>query len=83
MGKAKAPKMVHCRYPKCMKLHESTELSKDDAVQGGKNSYYHPDCYHMMQTVNKIRDTFIKEIDPTLTGKQANSESTSPKRTNR
>jgi len=53
MGKAKTPKMVHCRYPKCMKLHESTELSKDDAVQGGKNSYYHPDCYHMMQTVNK------------------------------
>lgn len=70
MGKAKAPKMVHCRYPKCTKLHESTELLKDDAVQGGKNSYYHPDCYHTMQTVNKIRDTFVKEIDPTLTGKQ-------------
>lgn len=64
-------KMVHCRYPKCMKLHETTELNKDEAVKGGsKNSYYHPDCWHTMQTVNKIRDLFIQKIDSTLTGKQ-------------
>lgn len=63
-------KMVHCRYPKCMKLHESTELPKDEAYWDGKRGYYHPDCYHIMQTVNQIRDTFIKEINPLLTGQQ-------------
>lgn len=63
-------KLVHCRYPKCMKLHESTELPKEDAYWDGKRGYYHPDCYHTMQTVNQIRDTFVKKIDPTLTGKQ-------------
>ena len=63
-------KLVHCRYPKCMKLHETTELNANDAVKGGKSSYYHPDCYHTMQTVNQIRDLFIKEINPLLTGQQ-------------
>ena len=70
MAKKSKPKMVHCRYPKCMKLHESTELLKDDAVQGGSNSFYHPDCYHIMQTVNQIKDLFYREINSTLTGKQ-------------
>lgn len=64
-------KIVHCRYPKCNKLHETTELKKEDAVQGGsKGNYYHPDCYHMMQTVNQIRDTFIKEVNSALTRQQ-------------
>lgn len=53
-----------------MKLHESTELPKDEAYWDGKRGYYHPDCYHIMQTVNQIRDTFIKEINPLLTGQQ-------------
>ena len=67
----KTEQLVHCRYPKCMKLHETTELSKDDAVKGGsKNSYYHPDCWHVMQTINQIRDLFIHEINPAMTGKQ-------------
>lgn len=64
-------KIVHCRYPKCSMLHESTELNKNEAVQGGsKNSYYHPDCYHTLKTVNEIRDLFCKEVDPAITGKQ-------------
>ena len=63
-------KIVKCRYPKCSKLHESTDLPKDKAVAAGGSRYYHPDCYHIMQTVNKIRDLFIKNIDSTLTGKQ-------------
>lgn len=62
--------MIRCRYPKCSKLHESVELQKEDAVKGGNGFYYHPDCYHTMQTINKIRDTFITKVDPTLTGKQ-------------
>ena len=63
--------MVRCRYAKCPKLHESQELRKEDAVTGGKQKYYyHPDCYQMMQTVNQIRDLFIKEINPLLTGQQ-------------
>lgn len=71
MAKKQSPKMVNCRYPKCRKLHESTQLPKEDAVQGGKQKhYYHPDCYHVMQTVNEIRDLFYKHIDQTLTGKQ-------------
>ena len=70
MAKKQSEKLVHCRYPKCSKLHESTELKKEDAVKGGTNSYYHPDCYHTMQMVNKIRDLFYKEIDPMMTGKQ-------------
>ena len=71
MAKKKTEKMVHCRYPKCNKLHESTELKKSEAVQGGSaRNYYHPDCYHIMQTVNKIRDLFYKEINPMMTGQQ-------------
>lgn len=71
MAKKRQPKMVNCRYPKCKFLHESTELLKEEATQGGKQKhYYHPDCFHTMQTVNEIRDLFIKEIDPTLTSKQ-------------
>lgn len=70
MAKQKV-KMVQCRYPKCMKLHESTELPKDEAVQGGKQKYYyHPDCYHIMQTINQIKDQFYREINPNMTGKQ-------------
>jgi len=70
MAKQKV-KMVQCRYPKCMKLHESTELPKDEAVQGGKQKYYyHPDCYHTMQTINQIKDQFYREINPNMTGKQ-------------
>lgn len=65
-------KIVHCRYSKCNKLHESTELKKEDAIQGGNSSkyYYHPDCYHTMSTVNEIRDTFIREINPLITKQQ-------------
>lgn len=69
MGKQE--KMVHCRYPKCSKLHETTELRREDAVQGGNGkSYYHPDCYYTLQTVHKIRDLFVKEINPMMTGPQ-------------
>ena len=67
---AQKEKMVHCRYPKCSKLHETTELREADAVKGGSRSYYHPDCYHVMQTINQIKETFYREINPTLTGKQ-------------
>lgn len=62
--------LVHCRYTKCDKLHESKELNKEDAIKGGQNSYYHPDCYHMMTTINRIRDRFINEINPLVTGPQ-------------
>lgn len=63
-------KMVKCRYPKCSKLHETTELKKEDAVKGGNNSYYHPDCYHIMKTVTEIRDLYVKNINPAATGQQ-------------
>ena len=67
---AQKEKMVHCRYPKCSKLHETTELREADAVKGGSRSYYHPDCFHVMQTINQIKETFYREVNPTLTGKQ-------------
>lgn len=71
MAKKAKPKVVQCHYPKCSKLHESTSLPKEEAIQGGKqHNYYHPDCYHIMQTVCKIRDTFYKEVNPELTSKQ-------------
>lgn len=62
--------LVRCRYPQCTKIHKSTELKKEDAVQGGKNFYYHPDCWHIMKTVIKIRDLFYEEINPLMTGRQ-------------
>ena len=63
--------MVHCRYPKCSKLHETTELKREDAIEGGsKGTYYHPDCYHIMQTVNQIKNIYYHEVNPTSTGKQ-------------
>lgn len=71
MAKKAKPIIVNCRYPKCKCLHESTELLKDDAVQGGKQKYYyHPDCYHIMQTVNEIKNLFYKEINPAMTAQQ-------------
>ena len=65
-------KLVHCRYPKCKFLHETTELHKDDAVKSDSkgSTYYHPDCYHTMQTVNQIRDLFVQKINPAMTDKQ-------------
>lgn len=69
MAKQKS-ELVHCRYPKCKNLHETTELKKEDAVQSGGGHYYHHDCYHTMQTVNQIRDLFIKEINPAMTRQQ-------------
>lgn len=63
--------MVNCRYPKCKFLHDTTELLKDEAIQGGKQKYYyHPDCYHHMRTINEIRDLFINNINPLLTSQQ-------------
>ena len=64
------PQLVHCRYKNCSKIHVSNELSKDDAYWDGNGKYYHPDCYHVMKTVIKIRDTFYKEINPLLTASQ-------------
>lgn len=66
MDKTK-PAMVHCRYKNCKKLHESTGLAKEDAVMGGK-SYYHPDCYHTMKTITRIRDLFVHNINPNIKG---------------
>lgn len=63
-------KMVKCRYPKCSMMHATTEMPKDEAYADGKGKYYHPDCYHTMQTVNQIRDLFYKEINPMMTGQQ-------------
>ncbi len=63
--------VVHCRYPKCNKIHETTLINKDDAIKYGKgNSYYHPDCLHIMQTINLIRDTFIHDVNPLSTRQQ-------------
>ena len=62
--------LVRCRYTKCDKLHDSKELNKEDAVMGGKSSYYHPDCYHMLTTINYIRDRFIQEVNPLITSQQ-------------
>lgn len=66
----KKPDVVHCKYKHCEKLHDTTALLKNDAVKGGRNSYYHPDCYHTMKTVNKIRDLFVEKINPLLTKPQ-------------
>ena len=63
-------KLVHCRYKQCSKLHDSTELNKEDAVQSGSTYYYHPDCYKTMKTINEIRDLFVREINPAMTGTQ-------------
>lgn len=63
-------KMVSCRYQKCFMLHDSKELPQIEAVKSGDGKYYHPDCFHTSQTVMQIRDTFVKEINPVMTGKQ-------------
>ena len=64
--------VVSCRYPKCSKLHGegNNKINKSDAFRDDKGRFYHPDCYHVMQKVNQIRDTFIREINPVMTGKQ-------------
>ena len=69
-AKSQKPKMVHCRYKNCSKIHVSNELPKDDAYWGGNGKYYHPDCYHVMKTVTKIKDEFYKEINPLMTRSQ-------------
>ena len=70
MAKKKQPVYVSCRYPKCTQLHDSNKVLKSEAFNNGKGRYYHEDCYHTMQTVNEIRDTFYKNINPTMTGKE-------------
>lgn len=62
--------IVHCRYSKCAKLHESNELNRDEALRDDNGRYYHPDCHHMMRTINEIRDLFCKEINPVMTSQQ-------------
>lgn len=70
MAKKEAPQIVRCRYPKCRNLHESNELLKNEAFWDGKGRYYHPDCYHIMQTTITIRDLFCQKVNRLLTGPQ-------------
>ena len=52
---------VRCRYSHCK--HSERELNKADAVRCG-NTYYHADCYHEKETIDKILDTYVKLVDP-------------------
>ena len=70
MAKKQQPEMVRCRFKQCCKLHDSQELKKEDAVQGGMKYYYHPDCYYTMQRINTIRDLFKEKINPAITSQQ-------------
>ena len=65
----KKPTIVNCKYQNCCKIHETTELLKENAVQDGRY-YFHPDCYHTMKTVNEIKDLFYRNINPLMTKKQ-------------
>ena len=53
----------------CSNEHEHT-LTKNEAINSGNGRYYHPDCYHMVQTIAEIRDLFFKNINPLMTAKQ-------------
>lgn len=52
---------MKCRYKHC--LHPNVPVTKEEAIQVGQ-SYYHPDCYELKNTVAGIVDYFSKEINP-------------------
>lgn len=56
-------KIVKCRYAYCSRFHESTELPIEEAVQSGKTTYYHADCYKESQSIRNTIDLFQKHIN--------------------
>lgn len=53
---------VKCRWTHCR--HDSRELSKQDAILIGRNSYYHKDCYHEKETIEQVLTLYKEKIDP-------------------
>ena len=62
--------VLKCRFSKCSCLHSSTDVNRDEAVQGGNGYYYHPDCFAMKDMVDKTCNFFIENINRELTTKQ-------------
>ena len=55
-------KIVKCRYSHCN--HTSKELFLSEAVQSGKSTYYHKDCYKQSEEIKQVIDLFREFIDP-------------------
>jgi hypothetical protein len=72
MAKKDPADIVKCRFSKCLKIHDTNELRREDAVSTGKNGsyFYHPDCYHLSQTISKIRDVYFEQVNPLMTNTQ-------------
>ena len=58
-------KYVKCRYSHCK--HPDDTRPPDEMVQGGRGSYYHPECFEEKETINKIVDYYVHKIDERVT----------------
>ena len=57
----KASDYCNCRYKHCL-CPENNPFPRIEAVRVG-NVFYHKDCYELKETVSKIIDYFVKEIN--------------------
>ena len=62
--------VLKCRFSKCSCLHNSTDVNRDEAVQGDNGFYYHPDCFAIKDMVDKTCNFFVENINGELTSKQ-------------
>jgi hypothetical protein len=54
--------IVKCGYKYCS--HTNKDIVKSEAMQTGKSTYYHLDCYKQNEEIKEIIDLFQKQIDP-------------------
>lgn len=67
----KKNKLVKCRYTHCK--HPGEDLPMGQMVKSGKSSYYHPDCLDEKDTIAKIVDYYINNVDNRVTVAQLRS----------
>ena len=64
-------KLVKCRYTHCK--HKDDLRPPDEMVQGGRGTYYHPDCAEERDTINQIVDYYCNNVDDRVTISQLRS----------
>jgi hypothetical protein len=60
-----AEKLVKCRYKHCK--HPEDYRPPDEMVHGNGSVYYHKECAHERDTINKIIEYYTSNIDDRVT----------------
>lgn len=51
-----------CRWTHCQ--HENREVDRENAVSVNGKTWYHKDCFHQKETIDKILNLYQEKIDP-------------------